>query len=193
MTQLEGRGARGGDTQKPLRALPSALGLPLCPHGLSSPFSPNQLNPDCHTRPQGAPALSRGRELNRGLPGRSAESCEDARRGLLGAYGVPRAPLGSGRDVPTALPGAKAALPPRSGADSTAPGEFPAPPPTPRRSLNFLPPKPNFDLSKRPPRRARDPAETNRSPRKRWCGPARRYTTRSHGPDVTLATLRSAR
>lgn len=152
---MEGRRAwGGGDTQRPLRALPSALGLPLCPHGLCFPFSSNQLNPDCHTRPQGAPSLSpekRGRGLTRGLPGSSAESCEDARRGFLGVSCVPQAPPESESDVSTTPPGAKVVLPPGSSADPDTPGEFPAlPPVTPRRSLNFSPPKPNFDLSKRP-------------------------------------------
>lgn len=156
---MEGRGARGGrDTQRPLRALPSALGLPLCPHGLCFPLSPNQLNPDYHTRPQGAPSLSsenRCRGLTRGLPGSSAESCKDALRGLLGVSCVPQAPSGprATSDVSTTPPGAKVALPPRSSADPATPGEFPdLPPVTPRRSLNFSSPKPNFDLSKRPRR-----------------------------------------
>lgn len=198
---MEGRRAwGGGDTQRPLRALPSALGLPLCPHGLCFPFSPNQLNPDCHTRPQGAPSLSpekRGRGLTRGLPGSSAESCEDARRGFLGVSCVPPAPPESKSDVSTTPPRAKVVLPPGSYSRPRRPRHawrVPRPPTChPEAESELLASKAKLRPFQATPRSARDPAGTGRSPRKRWCRPARQYTAGRHCPDVTSlrATIRA--
>lgn len=140
---------------KTFKGTPVSTGSPsLSPRSLFPLFAQPAESRLSHAAPGGAlpvPGEARPRTDPRGLPGSSTESCEDARRGFLGVSCVPQAPPESESDVSTTPPGAKVVLPPGSSADPDTPGEFPAlPPVTPRRSLNFSPPKPNFNLSKRP-------------------------------------------